>query len=413
MRKIFAIVLIALLLGVGVVAVIETDPGYVLLAYGNYTLETSLWVGLLLLVLLVILIYLALRLVYRLIGGQRNLVTWLGTRKAHHALRQSTRGLISYTEGNWSKARKQLENGAQNNEAPLINYLLAARSSEHMNEPEKVHHYLHAASQSESGAEIAVEITLAEMKLQAGQYDQALAALNHSKNNVARHPYAIELLSRIYRGMSAWDDLLDLLPELKKHKLLSHEEFLAVEQEVHGHRLEEKARSADDLRSAFQSMPARLKGDPVVLRDYVSKLVAVGAHDTAEKTILRALKQDWDSALVRQYGLVESANGPAQLTKAESWLAAHPEDEQLLMCLGRLSAREKLWGKARDYFESSYRAEHSAEICAELGRLLTALGEPKVAAAYFREGLLLREDELPELPMPDKIVHQGELLTRS
>ena len=33
MRKLFALVLIALLLGVGVVALIETDPGYLLLAY--------------------------------------------------------------------------------------------------------------------------------------------------------------------------------------------------------------------------------------------------------------------------------------------------------------------------------------------------------------------------------------------
>ena len=85
------------------------------------------------------------------------------------------------------------------------------------------------------------------------------------------------------------------------------------------------------------------------------------------------------------------------------------QDAQLLLCLGRLSARDRLWGKARDYFESSYRVEHSAEVCAELGRLLTELGEPKVAAAYFREGLLLREDSLPELPMPDKIVPHGQM----
>ena len=71
MRKIFAIVLVALLLGVGVVALIETDPGYVLVAYGNYTMETSLWVGLLLLLLLTFLIYALLRLVYRLVSGQR------------------------------------------------------------------------------------------------------------------------------------------------------------------------------------------------------------------------------------------------------------------------------------------------------------------------------------------------------
>ena len=96
--------------------------------------------------------------------------------------------------------------------------------------------------------------------------------------------------------------------------------------------------------------------------------------------------------------------------QAESWLSGHPEDPQLLLCLGRLAAREKLWGKSRDYFESSYRADRSAEVCAELGRLLAALGESKVAAAYFREGLQLKESQLPDLPMPEATVPQSRRL---
>ena len=62
MRRLFVFILLALLLGVGLVAVIETDPGYVLLAYGNYTFETSLWVGLLLLIFVVFAISVLLRL---------------------------------------------------------------------------------------------------------------------------------------------------------------------------------------------------------------------------------------------------------------------------------------------------------------------------------------------------------------
>ena len=64
MRKLFAIALVTLLLGAGIVGIIETDPGYVLVAYGNYTLEASLWVGLLLLLLLVVALFIVLRLVY-------------------------------------------------------------------------------------------------------------------------------------------------------------------------------------------------------------------------------------------------------------------------------------------------------------------------------------------------------------
>jgi len=74
MRKLFVLMLIALLLGVGIVALIETDPGYVLLAYGNYTLETSLWVGTLLLVVFTLLVYALVRLVRKLLSGQNSLV---------------------------------------------------------------------------------------------------------------------------------------------------------------------------------------------------------------------------------------------------------------------------------------------------------------------------------------------------
>ena len=110
--------------------------------------------------------------------------------------------------------------------------------------------------------------------------------------------------------------------------------------------------------------------------------------------------------------LIGGDNASGRLAQAERWLPEHPEDAQLLLCLGRLCLRDKLWGKARDYFESSYRAEPGAEVCAELGRLLLGLGEPKVAAAYYREGLTAREPDLPELPMPDKVVADHHLLER-
>jgi HemY protein len=417
MRRIFTLAIIALLLGVGVIALIETDPGYVLVSYGAYTMETSLWVGLVLVFLLVFSVYLVLRVAYRLIGGQRSLLNWMGNRKAQKALRHSTRGLISFTEGNWDKARRQLLRGAQQNESPLFNYLLAARSSGHLQEPEKVQEYLRAAGETESDAAIAVEITLAEMKLEAGDYEQAQAALEKARLNVNKHPYVLSLLQRAYQGLGDWEKLAELLPELKKYKLLSDTEREQLARDVHGHRLAGgaigTALSADALRGIWQKMPSSVRHDGDMLNSYVSKLVAAGDDDAAEKTILKSLKHQWDSRLVRQLAFLEGGNVSQRLTQAESWLQSHPEDSQLLLCLGRLAARDKLWGKARDYFESSYRLQSSGEVCAELGRLLKGLGEPKVAAAYFQEGLLMREEELPDLAMPDKVVTQHHLVDRS
>lgn len=410
MRRLFAIALIALLVGVGIVVVIQSDPGYVLVAYSNYTMEASLWVGLLLLALFVVLAFLLLRLVYRIAGGHRSLFSWLDARKTRNAQRLTSRGLISYTEGNWLNARRELLRGAQNNEAPLANYLLAARASAHLQEPDKVKEYLSAASDAEHGAAVASEIALAEMHLQAGQHEAVLAALDRATRNVNRHPHVLTLQRQAYAGLQDWENVLQLIPQLQKHKMLSAEEAQRLERDAHFNNLQKAQADRLQLQAAWQKVPKNLQRDTALVEAYVRGLIAQGEDDTALGVLERTLKQEWQTALVRQYGYVRASDAPRQLTYAENWLAAHPADAQLLLCLGRLSSRVKLWGKARDYFESSYRLERSAETCAELGRLLTALGETTVAGAYFREGLLARENALPDLPMPERLVPDSRLL---
>ena len=417
MRKIFAITLVALLLGVGVIALIETDPGYVLVAYGNYSLETSLWVGLLLLAALILVIYLVMRLVFRLIGGQRSLVSWLGSRKAHHAARLSTRGLINFIEGNWSRSRRQVLRGARNNDAPLLNYLLAARASHHLGETGRVSEYLGAATDGEPTAADAVQLVEAEIRVREGQYEQALMVLD-GITKASRYPKCLELKRTIFSAMRDWAGLAGLLPELRKQKVLSGEALLQLERETYLSWLKDTDGSegqtdGDSVRSLWQKLPADLKNDAELQCAYVQRLMRSGDERAAEKVILRGLKHQWDSRLVKQYGLLTSGDTAAQLSQAESWLADHPDDPQLLLCLGRLAARDKLWGKARDYFEDSYRVKHDPEVCAELGRLLTGLGEPRVAAAYFREGLLLSETGLPDLPEPAKLLPLSQRLSRS
>lgn len=417
MRRIFTIVLIALLLGVGVVALIETDPGYVLVAYGNYTLESSLWVGLLLLFAFTLLIYLVMRLVYRLIGGQRSLVSWLGTRKTHQASRLTNRGLVYFLEGNWARARRQVLRGANNSEAPLVNYLLAARASHHLHEPGMVNQYLGAAADSDATAVDALELVDAEIKVHDGQYEQALAVLDNM-SDAGRYPRGLELRRTIYTQLRDWEKLAGLLPQLRKQKLLGAEQLRELENTSYRNLLQQAAASGEELdanalHGVWQRVPSDLKQEETMLQAYTELLLRAGDHATAEKTILRALKQQWYPSLVRQFGYVEKSDAAKQLAQAESWLSAHPEDTELLLCLGRLCARNKLWGKARDYFENSYRLLHSPEICAELGRLLTGLGEPKVAAAYFREGLLLSESALPQLPEPEELLPLSQRLARS
>ncbi len=417
MRSLFTLILIALLLGVGVVAIIETDPGYLLLAYGDYTLESSLWVGLLLLFLFTLLLYAGIALLRRLIGGQKTLSGWMDSRRARQAARLTNRGLVNFIEGNWSKSRRDLLRGARKNEASLVNYLLAAQASARLDEPEQTEQHLQAAAESSSTANTAVALARAEIQLQAGQYQQAVNTLQEARRSPGRYPQALALLQRAYIGLGDSAGLAALLPQLKKYRVINDDEKKALERDLYGPLLQQAGDSGggaslDTLCDAWHKMPASVKGDAAMIRRYASLLVAMGGNALAEKTILRELKKNWDPELVRVYGFVEGDDVRRQLANAEAWLNSHPEDAQLFLCLGRLAARDKLWGKARDYFEKSYRLQRTAETCAELGRLLNGLGEPKVAAAYFREGLLLQEDQLPSLPAPEKMVPDQRILTR-
>jgi HemY protein len=414
MRKLLLLALLALLLGVGIVTLIENHPGYVLIAYGHYTIETSLWVGIVVLVLFTLVLYAGVALLRRLLGGQRSLVSWLGQRKVQRAARLTHRGLINFIEGNWEPARRQLLRGADHSEVPLLNYLIAARASFQLGELDRMREYLGAAEQSDSEAGIAVELTQAELKLRGNQYEQAVATLERARRNAGKHPHVLKLLSTAYLGLEDWEALLKLLPELRKHEVLQQSELRRLERQVYTQLLQIST-AADavgsggqsPLHQRWQAMPANLREDKALLQVYVGLLIKEGDHAGADRVIQRALKQGWDSDLVQLYGYVELEHPGRQLAQAESWLTEHARDPQLLLCLGRLACRDQLWGKARDYFEASYKQRRSPEVCAELGRLLAALGEDKASAARFREGLLLREKSLPQLPLPERSTAQA------
>ena len=137
---------------------------------------------------------------------------------------------------------------------------------------------------------------------------------------------------------------------------------------------------------------------------YCGRLIILGDEVAAEKIIRNQLKRDWNQVLVDLYGRVRGADIPRQLVEAEAWLKTRNNDAALQLCLGRLSLRNQLWGKARDYFESSLKLELNAEACGELGRLYAHLGEHEKSSHYFQQGLLLDLNGLPELPMPDKAI---------
>ena len=401
MRLLFLLALITLLAAVGLIALIESDPGYVLISYGLTTLEMSVWVGLVLLILFNLICYAIFRLWRKLLAGRGSFANWRQERMRSKGRRLTSKGLFNYMEGNWARARRVLAQSAPYSDTPSLNYLMAARASHSLRDTESMEHYLNAAAESDTRVSKMVGLTRVELLLELGQLRAAADVLEALGSDVAKDAQFLTLKLQAYHGLSDWGKLVTLLPQLKKGKLVTGAELQTLEREVYSGLINAAVTSAQsESDKLWADCPENLRKDPAILALYVQGLLRRGETAAADKLLERALKKQWDSRLVDLYGLVESGEPAKRQKVAERWLKRHAEDAVLLRCLGRLALRNKVWGQARDYFESSFRLQPSSETCAELARLLFNLGEREKSAQCYREGLMLRENSLPELPQP-------------
>jgi len=114
-----------------------------------------------------------------------------------------------------------------------------------------------------------------------------------------------------------------------------------------------------------------------------------------------ALSEQWDNRLVTLFGQIQSADPARQLALAEGWLKEHPQEAPLLYALARLALRNRLWGKARIYLESSIGAGATVEAYSDLGALLEQMGDRDGAMENYRKGMQLAAGNGLALPAPE------------
>lgn len=404
MNRIFLLCLLAVLGAALLGLAIGSQAGYVLIAYKGFRYESTLWVFLALGVALWALQF-GVRLLLGLLGASGRMVNpWSRRNRTRRGLLASQRGLLELAAGRWPHALRLLKRAAAEGQQPLVNYLAAARAASELGEHATADGLLARAREEEPKAALAVDLASARLQLERGDGEAALETLAAVHERQPRNPYVLRQLQQLYRARGDWAALGELLPELERQQLLKRDELAALADKALVARLERAAqgeRPLEALQAAWQHLGKAQRQQPAALAGYAEQLQRLGAGAQAEELLRSALKRQFDARLVRLYGLLGGSEPARQLATAEGWLKAQPEDAGLLLCLGRLALRNRLWGKARDYFERSLRLQRSAETCGELARLLARLGETERSNQLFQELLGLSGQSLPALPQPD------------
>ena len=123
--KFGAIVVTVLVLSAIAAHFLLGDPGYVAITFRGYLIEMSVPVLIGIAVLLIIVVWL----IRRIIQAPRLIGEAAGRYRSGRAGLKLTRGMIEVAEGNFARGEKLLARAASTSDAPLFNYLQAARAA--------------------------------------------------------------------------------------------------------------------------------------------------------------------------------------------------------------------------------------------------------------------------------------------
>jgi HemY protein len=149
----------------------------------------------------------------------------------------------------------------------------------------------------------------------------------------------------------------------------------------------------------WSQLPKAQRRVPAVIDAYARRAAGFGLILPAMDELESSLRREWSPLLIETYGMLGSEDVEARLRRAESWLDAHPNDATLLLTLGRMCVRLKLWGKANQYLQRSLALAPSAAAWEALGDLHSGQGDATLAQRCYRNALAFGRNEAID-PLP-------------
>ena len=383
-------IIVAIAVAVGLVAAaVRSSAGYVQVVLPPYRVELSLVLVLVLLAALFAAAYLGARLVSAMVAMPRQVREYRAARRSRKASDALSDALHAFFSGRYARAEKAAANALELGEQPNLAAALAARAAHELRAPERRDQYLATIADSENRVQSPANdllkvITAADLLLKERRAPEALMVLQALPQ---KHTAALRLELKALQLTQAWEKSLAVIDQLEKRKVYDAAQSGELRRSALTQHLKRCATDLPTLDDAWRKVSEPLRRDTRVASAAADGYIALKSTEGAAEIIERSLEHTWDSDLALRYA--ECANGTQQIESAERWLVVHPHDAQLLLALGHLCAREKLWGKARNYLDASLSVEATYQAHLACAQLYEQLGDSDAAQRHYRESLWL------------------------
>ena len=298
-------------------------------------------------------------------------------------------GLTALIEGRHGDAERDLNRASRldslRGPALLAAAVAASRRGEHGRA-------LEALSQASQSAPQAARVLRARLLRHEGKPAEALALLAPESDKGTLTPGGWRELALAALASGDIRRAREALDPLQRSGSLGSRAYVALEARV----LTAAINAAPDgaaLNTLWSQLPKAQRRVPAVIDAYARRASGFGLVLPAMDEVESALRREWSPLLIETYGSLPGDDVEPRLRRAEGWLDAHPNDATLLLTLGRMCVRLKLWGKAHQYLQRALALAPGAGAWEALGDAYAGQGDAAQAQRCYRNALAFARGE--------------------
>lgn len=349
------------LLAVAISPILIGEKGYILIAMGNITIESTVVTASVLLFFTFIALFIMLRVVKG--GVNFSFGAWrkFSLASQRKAKRDFRKGIASYILGDYKSAETLSVKSAEPISNEDVAYLIAADSAQKQGDKVNTLHYLQYLESSEN-TKHNIESALIRLNtlLALEEYDKARKLLNEYHRHLGHEPRLLALEISLSLAELRFDSAIEHLVRARKDKNISEREVCHWEQKAFSGQfnLIIREQSNEALQKYWQDLPRKVKQRETVIACYAHVLAKNSIQQGLSKVLLPLIKPGTNVELLRSLRDLPLIKADDVIANVQKIVQKQPENGVWLSYLGHVAGQTKDWDMAGKAFHSLAQLEH-------------------------------------------------------
>jgi HemY protein len=358
----FIILAIAFLTVIAFSPLLINEKGYLLIAMGDLTIESTVVTALIMLVISFIALLLLIKLVRN--GFKFSSLTWHKVifSNRRKALSEFYRGIAAYLLRDYVHAEHLLAKCAKSSGLEKLAWLIAAAAAnnqrDNKNAASNSAHYLTLIEQCEQNSHDDNNILLAtllvklDLLMQQKAYVKARELLDANHKLIGHDSRLLAFEIDLSIEEQRYSAAAQYLQKARKPKNITPERIAQWEHTVFSALFTEKIIKEDQqaLHDYWRSLANKVKQSDAVLLAYCQVLATNNLVEPINKLLLPRFKKEFSSEFAKQLRLLPLSNAEALIIAVQKQLQDKPNSAKWLSLLAHLAYRSEQWSMADKAF---------------------------------------------------------------